>query len=226
MNTLIIGEESRFAMPLSQILIKNKIPVEFAPDSALGLYYTENKDIDLILMDLYLPNENGFDFIKKLRKLKVVTPLIVISERNAIDDKVRALDFGADDYIEIPFSSDELLARMRAACRRKSDYCFDNVLYFADIYFELQNYRLHGKNGSVLLTSKEGRLLEYLLIHKNSYRQRDEIYMKCWNMETDIAYNGVEVYISFLRKKLLSVGSEVTIKMNRNVGYRIVYEKP
>lgn len=224
MRGLVIGDEFQFIRPLLQILSKNQISAEIASDSETGLYYAMNQTFDIILLNAYLPGEDGFELIKKLRNGRVATPLIIMSKMSGIDDKVRALDFGADDYIEIPFSSDELFARIRALYRRRGNFSFENDILFSDIAFNTETLCLRCGTNTTTLTSKEGRLLEYLLLNKTSYKTKEEIFMKCWGIDSDAAYNSVEVYISFLRKKLSSIASNTIIKMNRNIGYRIIEE--
>lgn len=224
MKSLVIGDEFHFIRPMLQILAKNQITAETATDSETGLYYAVNHTFDIILLNAILPKEDGFELIKKLRDQRVTTPLIILGKMSGIDDTVRALDFGADDYIEIPFSSDELFARIRAVYRRRGNFSFENEIPFSDIAFNTETLNLRCGLEEITLTSKEGRILEYLLLNQTSYKTKEEIFMKCWGIESDAAYNSVEVYISFLRKKLSSIHSKSIIKMNRNIGYRIIGE--
>ena len=163
---------------------------------------------------------SGFDVVKELRKKKVSTPVILLTARDEVTDKVRGLDCGADDYLTKPFSTDELLARIRAVSRRQGEVLMDELEY-ADLRLNLSNCTLSGKAKSVKLGYKEFEIMKLLMANPGGIISKDELLTKVWGYESDAEDNNVEVYISFLRKKLQFLESSATIATVRKIGYHL-----
>ena len=168
-----------------------------------------------------LPKLNGLQVLKILRKKGISTPIILLTAKDSVEDKVTGLDLGADDYLAKPFSSEELLARLRALTRRKGDIINDNILDFGDIRLNLSTYDLECKNNSITLTLKEFDILHYFMQRPKSIVSKDDLITKLWGFDSEADYNNIEVYISFLRKKLTHINSSVKISTIRRVGYKL-----
>ena len=167
---------------------------------------------------------NGLDVLKKARKEGIECPIILLTAKGEVADKVAGLDCGADDYLPKPFYTEELLARIRALSRRKGEVTNDNELSFGDITLNIGTLELSTSLNSVKLTAKEFGLLELLINRKGSIINKDDIINKLWGFESEAEHNNVEVYISFLRRKLTFLKSKVTIKAIRNIGYLLEYK--
>ncbi|MDN5352283.1 MAG: hypothetical protein PWQ12_1203 [Clostridiales bacterium] len=222
MHLLLIEDEINLTDALSEILRLENYIVDTVHDGISGLDAAMSGIYDVILLDVMLPGKNGFDIVKELRHSGIKTPVLMLTAKSELDDKVMGLDSGADDYLTKPFMTKELLARLRALCRRKADI-ENNALSFGDLTLDLSNYTLScEKTGlSVRLGAKEHQLLEYLFINKGRVLSREQLALKIWGYDNEAEYNNVEVYISFTRKKIAFVGSEVTIKAVRGLGYEL-----
>lgn len=173
---------------------------------------------DVIVLDVMLPKMNGFDIVQQMRKNKNKTPVILLTAKDEIADKVKGLDCGADDYLTKPFSSDELLARIRALSRRQGDIVLDE-LSFEDITLDLSTYTLKCKFKSVHLGLKEFEVLRLLISNPKMVVTKESLILKIWGTDSNAEDNNVEAYISFLRKKLFFLGSKVNISTVRKIGY-------
>ncbi len=220
MRVLIVEDEKRLAEALAQILIKNKYIVDTAYDGEAGYDNAMSGIYDVIVLDVMLPGKNGFDVVSQMRKNGEATPVILLTAKDEIEDKVTGLDCGADDYLTKPFSTDELLARIRALCRRKGEVVSD-MLSYSDISLHLSDYDLTCGGNSVHLGLKEFELLRLLLSSPNQVATKETLLQKVWGYDSDAEYNNVEVYISFLRKKLAYLKSRTAILTVRGVGYRL-----
>lgn len=222
MRILLVEDERHLAEALVAILKKNKYQVDNVYDGEDGLDYALSNSYDVILLDIMLPKMNGLEILKEFRKENKVTPVIMLTARGEIADKITGLDFGADDYLPKPFNTDELLARIRAVGRRKSEIVSQNsVLSYGDITLSTALLRLSSKTADVMLTLKESELLEYLLHNNTMVLSKEKIIEKVWGYDSEAEDNHVEVYISFLRKKLLYIKSNVSILTIRGVGYKL-----
>ncbi|WP_058485554.1 response regulator transcription factor [Defluviitalea phaphyphila] len=221
MRILIIEDEKKLAEAIKHILVKNKYIVDMVHDGISGLDYGLTGIYDIIILDIMLPEMNGLDVLKELRKNKIFTPIILLTAKDEIQDKVRGLDYGADDYLTKPFSIDELLARIRALSRRRGDIIVDDIIEIEDIKLNLSTYELICGNKSVKLSLKECHIIEFLIKRKGQVVSKEEILEKIWGFDSDAEYNNVEVYISFLRKKLAYLHSRINIKTLRGIGYSI-----
>lgn len=168
-----------------------------------------------------LPKLNGIEILKMIRKRKISTPVILLTAKGSIEDRILGLDSGADDYLPKPFSPDELLARLRALTRRNGDFINENILEFSDIKLNLSTYDMEVNDNSITLTQKEFEILKYFMQRPKLVVSKDDLITKLWGFDSDIEHNNIEVYISFLRKKLAYVESNVKITTIRRVGYRL-----
>lgn len=222
MRILLVEDERHLAEALVQILKKNKYTVDNVYDGEDGLDYALSNIYDVILLDIMLPKMNGLEILKRFRQENKTTPVIMLTARGEVSDKITGLDYGADDYLPKPFNTDELLARIRAVGRRKSEIVSQNsTLTYGDITLSTALLRLSSKTVDVTLTLKESELLEYLMHNRQMILSKEKIIEKLWGYDSEAEDNHVEVYISFLRKKLLYIKSDVSIMTIRGVGYKL-----
>ena len=221
MNLLLVEDEIQLSDALSQILTNNNYNVEAVFDGEDGLNYGLTGIYDVIVLDIMLPKLNGIDVLKNLRQNKISTPIILLTAKNSIEDKIIGLDSGADDYLPKPFSPEELLARLRAITRRNGNFINENILEYQDIILNLSSYEISCKDNSIILTSKELDIIKYFIQRPKIIVNKDDLISKIWGFDSDVEYNNVEVYISFLRKKLAYINSSVKITTIRKVGYRL-----
>lgn len=219
MRILIVEDEVPLADALSQILRKNNYTVDAVYDGESGLDNALSDIYDLIILDIMLPKMDGISILKNIRKEGISTPVILLTARGETSDKVQGLDSGADDYLAKPFASEELLARIRAMSRRKGEVLQDNALKFGDLELYTSTLKLTCGSKEIKLILKECELLELLIIRKNMATSKELIIEKLWGFDAEVEHNHVEVYISFLRKKLIHLNSNVTINTLRGVGY-------
>jgi len=221
MRILVVEDEEAIADALVHILTKNKYISNACYDGESGLDNALTGIYDLIILDINLPKMNGLDVLYNIRKENITCPVILLTAKDEIADKVKGLDYGADDYVTKPFAIDELLARIRCLQRRKGNVINDNVVNFSDISLNLQTYELSCDNNSLHLGLKEFSIMEVFINNANKVISKEKLLEKVWGYESDAEYNNVEVYISFLRKKLGHIGSKAVIKTIRGVGYRL-----
>ena len=221
MKLLLVEDEKQLSEALQQILIKNKYSVDAVYNGEEGLLYALSDLYDVIILDIMLPKLNGIEILKTIRKKGISTPVILLTAKATIEDKILGLDCGADDYLPKPFSTEELLARLRALTRRSGGFINENTLEFSDIKLNLSTYDMEVKDNSITLTQKEFEILRYFMQRPKSVVSKDDLITKLWGYDSDIEYNNIEVYISFLRKKLAYVESNVKITTIRRVGYRL-----
>ncbi|MGL5579222.1 MAG: response regulator transcription factor, partial [Fusobacteriaceae bacterium] len=180
---------------------------------------------NLIILDILLPRLSGREVLKELRDKKIETPVIMLTALSEIHDKILGLDLGADDYISKPFDSEELLARIRAVTRRKGELApSDSSLSFQKTSLDMKNLKVRGEREETSLTLKEAQLLEFFIQNKNLVISKEKIIDKIWSFDSDAGDNHVEVYISFLRKKLIFIESDLKIVTIRGAGYKLCSE--
>ncbi len=224
MRLLLAEDEEDLSRALVAVLKHNNYSVDAVYDGAEALDYIENGDnYDGVILDIMMPKMDGITVLKTIRSHGNSVPVLMLTAKAEIDDRVEGLDSGADDYLTKPFSMKELLARIRAMTRRQADTT-DSVLSFADITLDRSTYILTGpknKDG-MRLANKEYQMLEMLMTNPGQIISADQFMDKIWGYDSDAEQNVVWVYISYLRKKLTSVGSVAQIKATRGVGYSIV----
>lgn len=223
MNLLLVEDEKRMAQALCEILRQEAYEVDHFADGTEGLLALETGTYDLAVLDVMLPGKNGFEIASEARKKGIRTPILMLTAKSELDDKVTGLDCGADDYLTKPFMTKELLARLRALARR-SGGSPDGELSFGDITLKKDTLTLSCKDSNVRLSEKELRIMEYLIMNQGHIITREQLAVKIWGYDSNAEYNNVEVYMSFVRKKLTFVGSKTEIKAVRGVGYELRYE--
>ena len=220
MKILIVDDEVQLTQALSVILKQYNYSVDYATDGEQGLDYALSGIYDLIILDIMMPKIDGFTLLKILRKNSIDAPVLMLSAKSEISDKIDGLNLGADDYITKPFNTEELLARIKALLRRKEKFTGD-ILSFNDISLDRDSFELICSSNRINLGKKEFQILEMLLLNIGKSIDKEKFIEKIWGYDTDAEYNTIEVYISFLRKKLLAVGSKTEIKSIRGIGYTI-----
>ena len=222
MHILIVEDEKRLADALSHILLEQKYMVDVVHDGEVGLEYSESGIYDCIILDVMLPSMNGFDICRELRRKKITTPVLILTAKDTISDKVKGLDAGADDYMTKPFSPDELLARLRVLTRRRGEVILDE-LKFHDITLHIDQSKLSctKSNKSIHLNFKECEMLKMFLSKPEVIISKQDIITRIWGYDSDAVDNNVEAYISFIRKKLTFVESSVEIISTKKLGYKI-----
>ncbi len=223
MKLLLVEDERRMAQALCELLRLENYDVDHCADGADGLDAIETGIYDLVVLDVMLPHKNGFEIAREARKKGIKTPILMLTAKSDLDDKVTGLDCGADDYLTKPFMTKELLARLRALSRRNINSP-DGTCSFGDIRLNTNTSMLICGENSVRLGEKEFRLLEYLIANQGQILTREQLAIKIWGYESDAEYNNVEVYLSFTRKKLSFVKAKTEIKSVRGVGYELRYE--
>ena len=221
MKLLLVEDEKQLSEALQQILIKNKYSVDAVYNGDEGLDYALTGVYDVIILDIMLPKLNGIEILKMIRKRKISTPVILLTAKGSVEDRILGLDSGADDYLPKPFSPDELLARLRALTRRNGDFINENIVEFSYIKLNLSSYDMEVNDKSITLTQKEFEILKYFMQRPKLVVSKDDLITKLWGFDSDIEHNNIEVYISFLRKKLAYVESNVKITTIRRVGNRL-----
>ena len=218
MRILVIEDEPRMASIIAKGLREHSYAVDLAHDGESGLYQTSINDYDVIVLDVLLPERDGFDVCRELRSRGNATPILMLTARAAVDDRVTGFNAGADDYLTKPFSFRELLARIRALLRRDSQLRPD-VLQIEDLIIDSASHRVSRGNREVQLTAKEYALLEYLARRMGQLVSRAEIAAHVWDDSFDPFSNTIEVYINRLRKKIDGDHPTKLLHTRRGEGY-------
>ena len=222
MKVLIIEDEKQIAEAIEGLLVRNGFTCDICRDGETGLDFALGGLYDIIVLDLMLPGLSGREILKTMRDENNETPVIVLTAKS--DSCAGYLDLGADDYIQKPYRSDELVSRIRAVIRRRSGISDVVNPSFGDITVSVSDLKLVCEGASVSLTRKEAYLMEYLIANRNLVLSKEQIIRKLWGYDSDAEANHVEVYISFLRKKLKFLKSRTVIETVRGVGYSLVNE--
>ena len=225
MKILLVEDEKELSLALAKMLTKDGYEVDQVYDGSDGLVFASTGMYDVILLDVIMPKMNGFEVLSALRARKVETPIIMLTALTSEGDKISGLDKGADDYVAKPFSYGELSARIRAVLRRKGKLVSDNKLEYEDASLDLTSYVLCSQKGEIRLSQKEFELLRYFFEYPNFVAQKEDLILKAWGLDSEFESNNLEVYMSFLRKKLLHLGLSFTIESVRGVGYRLAPNK-
>ena len=223
MNILIIEDEYSLADAIAETLKNEKFNVDIETNGEDGENEALTENYDLILLDVMLPKKNGFDILRTLGQAKIKTPIIMLTAKSEIDDKLNGLEHGADDYITKPFAMRELMARIKAVLKRTNNIENTECLQYGDLVLDIKNAKLKSHNNEIQISGKELELIEQLLINKNQISSRESLAERIWGYESDAEYNNVEVYITFVRRKLKLIESKVYIKAIRGVGYKLEF---
>ena len=222
MRILLVEDEKRMAEALCEILRLEKYEVDYFDNGLDGLLAIESGIYDIVILDVMLPKMNGFEVAKTARSKGVTTPIMMLTAKAELDDKVEGLDSGADDYLTKPFMTKELLARLRALGRRTLGST-NSIISYGDITLDTATFTLTCITNaqSVRLSEKEYRILEYMIANSGQILTREQLSVKIWGFENEAEYNNVEVYMSFTRKKLNFIGAKTEIKAVRGIGYEL-----
>lgn len=222
MRILLAEDEKRMASALVALLRQEKYDVDHMADGASALIALESGAYDIAVLDVMMPEMSGFEVARRARNGGVKTPILMLTAKSQLEDKVIGLDSGADDYLTKPFQTKELLARLRALGRRSASFQ-DGSLRYGDLSLDAATATLacEATGQSVRLGEKELRILEYMFSNQGQIMTREQLAVKIWGFENEAEYNNVEVYMSFTRKKLAFVGSRVEIKAVRGLGYEL-----
>ncbi len=220
MKILLVDDEKQLTEAISVILKKNNFSVDCAYDGEEGLDMALSGIYDLIILDIMMPKIDGITVLKTLRKKGCNSPILMLTAKTEITDKIDGLDAGADDYVTKPFVTEELLARIKALLRRKEKFTGD-VLSFGDITLDRNSLELIKNDKKISLGKKEFQILEMLILNEGRSIDKERFIEKIWGYNTEAEYNTIEVYISFLRKKLSAVGSKTEIRSIRGIGYTL-----
>lgn len=222
MRILLAEDEKRMGQALVGLLKKENYDVDYVADGEEALSALEGGIYDIAVLDVMLPGLNGFEVAKGARKAGIEIPILMLTAKSELENKITGLDCGADDYLTKPFETGELLARLRALGRRRGEFV-GKAPEYGDISLDIGKAELIcNKTGqSIRLGEKELRILEYMIANQNRIITREQLAVKIWGFNNEAEYNNVEVYISFTRKKLAFVGSAVKIKAVRGLGYEL-----
>ena len=220
MRLLLVEDETALSEALSEILNQNGYLTDCVSNGVDGLDYIRTGIYDLVLLDIMLPGMDGLSVLKKMRAEKIHTPVILLTAKSELSDIVTGLDAGSDDYLPKPFSTAELLARIRALGRRSPRYT-ENVLQFKDLVLNQGGMELSCGKNSIRLGKKEFQLMELFMRNPGQVLPKELLLNRVWGLDAAADYNNVEVYISFLRQKLHALGSCAAIRAIRLAGYQL-----
>lgn len=219
MRILLVEDEVPLAEAIGQVLRKNGYAVDLSFNGEDGLDNGLSGIYDMIVLDIMLPRMDGLRVLRELRENGITAPVILLTAGGMIEDKVQGLDSGADDYLAKPFHTEELLARLRALGRRAATYHQDGMLTCGDLTLDPLAYTLRCGGAEIRLPPKESQLLEWLMRRQNLVTSKDMLIEKVWGYDTDADESRIEMYISFLRKKIGQLGSAAVIQTVRSAGY-------
>ena len=220
MKILIIEDEYNLADAISSMLKSQKYNTIIKTDGTSGFEEALTGIYDLIILDVMLPEKNGFEILKELKEEQIPSKVLMLTARSTIEDKLKGFDHGADDYLTKPFHMEELLARVNVQLRHKNTFLKDTIDY-EDISLNIKSMELENKDNlkKVKIIGKEYQLLEYFMNNPKQILAKEQIFTKIWGYDTECDINTLEAYISFLRKKLKLIKSNINIKAIRNMGY-------
>ena len=222
LKILMVEDEKRFGEAIANILKENHYLVDLTFDGENGLDCALTGIYDIIILDIMLPKRDGLSVLRELRRQNIKVPVILLTAKGQVEDRILGLDSGADDYLVKPFATGELLARLRALSRRPDELVPDGILTLGNIELRTESLSLCGSLCNVELTAKEFQVMELLLNRKGIITSKERIIEKVWGFDAEIDEHCVETYISFLRKKLVLIGASVVIRAIRGAGYLIV----
>ena len=220
MKILVVEDEVNLAKTVKQCLC-DSYDVELAFDGYEGYMLAKNDIYDVIILDLMLPEMSGYDVLKKIRDENINTPVLILSAKDGIGDKVKGFNYGADDYLVKPFDREELLVRIEAILRRSNKLYRNDILKFKNLELNIKNHEATINGEPIVLSGKQFDILEFLLNAQNTIITKEQIFDKIWGFNSDTTTNVVEVYASSLRKNLKKYGYDKYIKTVRGVGYII-----
>ena len=220
MKLLYAEDERSLSEAMVDVLEYHKYKVDPVYDGQEALDYAQNDQYDGIILDVMMPKKSGLEVLRELRNAGDRTPILLLTAKAEVEDRIEGLDSGADDYLAKPFAMGELLARIRAMLRRREDFTPD-LLTMGNLSLDRQSYTLSVGTNRILLPKLEYQLMELFLLNRGIYLSTEDILVKVWGYDTEAEIGIVWVYISYLRKKLASLGADVAIRAKRNIGYTL-----
>lgn len=220
MRILLVEDEYALADALAESMKKEHYTVDLSYDGESGLDQALTGIYDVMVLDVMLPKINGLEVLRRIRREKITTPVLILTAKDSLEDKLRGFEMGADDYLTKPFQTRELLARIKALTRRRG-VIEETVLSYGDLLLDtgLCEIRSEKTGQAMKLSAKEYQMLEYMMMNRRQVITKEQFIEKIWGYESDAEYNSVEVYVSFLRKKMNFVGCSTKIRSVRGVGY-------
>ena len=226
MKLLLVEDNIQLNKALTTLLKRNSYLVDSAFDGQEALIYLKDYQYDIVILDIMLPKIDGLEVLRRVRKDGLQTPIIMLTARSTVEDKIRGLDLGADDYLPKPFSTEELLARIRALTRRKDTTIVEEKeITFGDLIIDEKSYTVKCNEQSIVLSNKEIQILLLLVKNEGKIVSLDTITRSAWEIESYSTNENVWVFISYLRKKLETIGSKAKIKSIRYQGYYLEMAK-
>ncbi len=219
MRILFAEDELSLSKAVAAVLEKNNYSVDAVYNGEDALDYLDTENYDGVILDIMMPKVDGLSVLKEMRSKGDRTPVLLLTAKSEIDDKVLGLDTGANDYLTKPFDMKELLARLRAMLRISSESQTDSKLHFGNVTLDCVTYDLTGPGGSFKLANKEFQMLEMMMKNPKNLVSVDRFMERIWGLDSDTDQNVVWVYLSYLRKKLESIHADIQIKAQRNAGY-------
>mgnify|MGYP002544115959 FL=1 len=220
MRLLLAEDEKELSAALTAVLEHNHYSVDAVYDGQDALDYALTENYDGIILDIMMPKKSGLEVLAELRRSNINTPILMLTAKSEVNDRVTGLDTGADDYLTKPFAMSELLARIRAMTRRRSEFS-PNVLSMGRITLNRANFELSGEKASYRLGNKEFQMLEMLMSNPGRLISTEQFMERIWGYDTEAEVSVVWVYISYLRKKLAALDAGVEIRATRGVGYSL-----
>ena len=223
MRILVVEDEFNLADMIAIKLRKEKYNVDVSLDGEDGLYNALSDTYDLVILDIMLPKINGIEILKKIRNNNIDTKVIMLTAKSSLDDKLIGFENGVNDYITKPFHMEELIARVNVQLRNNKKNINKDILKFGDIELNVRTSTITciKNNESINISYKELMILEYLMNNSNQIISKEQIYDKIWGIDNYFESNNLEAYLSFVRKKLKIIDSDVTIKAIRGMGYKL-----
>ena len=220
MKILYAEDEKTLSEAVVDILTHYKYIVDPVYNGEDAYDYAMYGDYDGVILDIMMPKKDGLEVLTELRRNGYKKPVLLLTAKNQVEDRIKGLDAGADDYLPKPFDMGELLARVRAMLRRSEDF-HSNQLQFGDLTLDVENGILSCGENTVVLPKQEYRLMEQLMLNHTMYMNSEDLLEKAWGYNSDADINSVWLYISYLRKRLTGIGSKVEIVTRRNFGYKL-----
>ena len=220
MKLLYAEDERAMSEAVTDVLSYHNYSVDAVYDGEDALYYAEHEPYDGIILDIMMPKKSGLEVLRELRQKGVNTPVLLLTAKGELEDRIEGLDLGADDYLPKPFAMGELLARVRAMLRRREEFTPD-ILRVGDLALNRQSYELSCGADKVLLPKIEYQMMELLMLNRGIYLSTEDLLVKVWGYDTEADLGVVWVYISYLRKRLSALGSTVELKAKRGIGYTL-----
>lgn len=220
MKLLYAEDEISMSEAVTDILTYHNYMVDAVYDGEEALSYARAEQYDGMILDIMMPGLSGLEVLERLRREGCCTPVLLLTAKAEVEDRIEGLDMGADDYLPKPFAMGELLARVRAMLRRREQFTPD-ILTCADVSLNRSSFELSGGGQAFVLPKLEYRLMEVLMLNQGMYLSSEELLVKVWGYNTEAELETVWVYISYLRKRLAALGTTVSIKAKRNIGYML-----